>query len=197
MIIHKVTEEPTKFRAAGCFCLCEGSLLIIQRQRLKSFGMHWAIPTGKIEQGENARACMARELCEELNLKVDEEDLRPLSDFLVEDNGIRFEYVAFTLTLSQRPRLELKNDEVRLADWVPIKRVLKRRVVPYFYNTLHDLLDWHEHSEIQWCFLPEPEAKSAGRRYARSGSKSRISDTAPKPTAERKLHPGIGTDLFR
>lgn len=197
MIVHKIIDEPTNFRAAGCFCLCGDSLLLIQRQQLKSFAMHWAIPTGKIEQGETPRACMARELGEELGLKVEQTDLRPLSNFMVEDQGTRFEYVSFALVLPYRPTLNLKIDEVHQANWVSIDQVLKRRVVPYFYNTLHDFLDWHKNNEIQWRFLPNEEANSAKRRRTGRKGKRRVPDEVAKSTTESGLSTRFGADLFR
>src|SRR5690349_2281742 len=116
MIIEKNADVDTHFQAAGCFCIHDDEVLIIQRQRHKSFELHWAIPTGKMEVGESARECIVRELQEELGLQVDPLHLEELSDFIVEHDDVVFEYVAFVLRLADRPRIQLKEDEVRKCD---------------------------------------------------------------------------------
>ncbi len=164
MIVETRTDVDTDFQAAGCFCLHRDELLIIQRQRHKAFELHWAIPTGKIEGEESARECMARELMEELGLRIDPCKLEELSNFTIEHDEVTFKYVAFVLRLEQRPPIHLKEDEVRKCDWVPVHNIIKRRVVPYFYNTVQALLQRLDGSPRQPYLFPVPEAKSAKRR---------------------------------
>jgi 8-oxo-dGTP pyrophosphatase MutT (NUDIX family) len=164
MISEVTSDISTDFQAAGCFCLYRDDVLIIQRQRNKAFEFHWAIPSGKINAGESARECMARELFEELGLAVDPRALEELSSFVISHDRVVFTYVAFLLRLEDRPLLYLKRDEVRKCDWVPVQRITKRRVVPYFYNTVRVLLQRLNRASIQPHLLPVPQAKSAKRR---------------------------------
>lgn len=166
MIIDKVADVETEFQAAGCFCLFEDRLLIIQRQRHKAFEYHWAIPTGKIEPGESARECIIRELYEELGLHAPSESLEELSNFIVEHEGICFEYAAFVLELDRLPAITMKQDEVRNYVWVPVNSIIKRRVVPYFYNTVQALLHRLNKTPRQLGLFPDGEAQSAKRRPA-------------------------------
>lgn len=163
MIGHWHAEVPTAFRAAGCFCFSGELLLLIRRQRGKPFGLDWGIPTGKIEPGETPAACMLRELDEEVGIRVAADRLRPLARYLVDDRGTVFEYLSFALELAPPPPLVLNRDEVRAAAWVPADRVRKRRVVPYFYNTLNDALAWRAHGRLQPRPDPEPEARGMRR----------------------------------
>ena len=48
-----------------------GKVLICQRKAEDSFGGYWEFPGGKREQGETPQQCLAREMMEELALKVD------------------------------------------------------------------------------------------------------------------------------
>jgi mutator protein MutT len=161
MIRHKTAAAPTAFCAAGCFCLHEGRVLIIKRQAGKPYGLHWGIPTGKTEPGETPRQAMVRELAEEVGLAVAPEQLTELVTYVVEDGETVFEYVAFALELAAEPTLTLRRQEVARADWTPLPMVRKRRVVPYFYNTFNDLLEWRERGRVQRRMLAEPEARSA------------------------------------
>ena len=48
----------------------EGRVLIARRKPDKSQGGKWELPGGKIEEGESAAECLARELAEELGIRV-------------------------------------------------------------------------------------------------------------------------------
>jgi len=168
MIINKRDDVETAFKAAGCFCVYKDRVLVMQRQRHKPYGLHWAIPTGKIEAGESAKECIVRELEEELGLRVDTSLLFEIGDDIVnnDDDGTTFEYVSFVLELDERPTLTLKVDEVRKTEWVSLRRIIKRRVVPYFYNTVHYLIDWRLSRPTQQRLFPMREANSAKHRPA-------------------------------
>jgi 8-oxo-dGTP pyrophosphatase MutT (NUDIX family) len=154
-----------KFRASGCFCLFEDRVLLMQRNGLKPFGLHWSIPTGKIEDDESPSECMSRELGEELNVDVDEGNLALIADFVVDaapDDRFRYlTYVTrFNTTRGLTPRLE----EVHKIEWRRLDQVAKRKVVPYFYNTLNALMDWEIGGSTQVGAFPEPEAHRVDRR---------------------------------
>lgn len=161
MIVHKTIDVPVKYRAAGCFLIVGDDVLLIQRQQGKPFPLHWAIPTGKIEPGETPADCMSRELHEELSLHVPVDALRQVSHFVVDDDGTVFEYVAFAAILDRRPNVSLKPDEVHASQWAPLDGIRKRRVVPYFYNTVADLLEWRSTGEIVPKHEPCAELTSA------------------------------------
>lgn len=60
--------------AAG-IVLCDNRFLIAQRKRGKLLEFFWELPGGKLEDGETLEECLARELIEELDLKVQVGDL--------------------------------------------------------------------------------------------------------------------------
>ncbi len=49
----------------------DGHILICQRKRSGAFPLQWEFPGGKVEAGEDARACLKRELREELTIEAD------------------------------------------------------------------------------------------------------------------------------
>jgi 8-oxo-dGTP diphosphatase len=48
-----------------------GRILICQRRQSGAFPLQWEFPGGKVEAGEDARACVKRELAEELAIEAD------------------------------------------------------------------------------------------------------------------------------
>ncbi len=54
---------------------CNQKILIAQRYVTSEGLFKWEFPGGKIEIGETPEECLAREICEELNLKIDVKDI--------------------------------------------------------------------------------------------------------------------------
>lgn len=60
----------------GCAIIHKnGKLLIAQRHLADSFGGYWEFPGGKREQNETIETCLAREVAEELGIRVQPERL--------------------------------------------------------------------------------------------------------------------------
>ena len=57
----------------------KGEMLISERPQGKSLPGVWELPGGKMETGETPEKSLIRELQEELNIQVNEEDLEPLT----------------------------------------------------------------------------------------------------------------------
>ncbi len=90
----------------------EGRLLVAQRLEGTHLAGHWEFPGGKCEPGEEVRACLARELREELGVgaSVGEEVLRTLYAYA----DRRLELVFFRCEIDGEPR-PLLGQEIR---WV-------------------------------------------------------------------------------
>ena len=174
MIGHIVIPDTVAFSAAGCFVFFENNLLIIQRQIGKSYAKHWAIPTGKLEEGETPVDCIVRELREELGLIVNPGDVSFVSENHVDPGSGAFAFYSFALDLPERPHLTVKPDEVRSVEWVHLTTVRKRRVVPYFFNTLNDTLEWFFRNSLQLRLLPEAEVHRVKRIKPRTEGEWRV-----------------------
>lgn len=60
----------TSIDVVGALILREGSVLIAQRPEGKSQALKWEFPGGKIEPGESPQTSLAREIAEELGLRI-------------------------------------------------------------------------------------------------------------------------------
>lgn len=60
-----------EIRAAAAVIRNNGKVLIAQRPEFSHMGLKWEFPGGKIETGEDAAACLRREIREELDLEID------------------------------------------------------------------------------------------------------------------------------
>lgn len=166
-IIEYGEKRQEAFSAAGCFCLHGDEILMIQRQKGKPFPLSWAIPTGKLDNHESSAQAASRELFEEVGIQASPEALIPLSDFLVCDTGVIFRYTSYIYHMPNRPPLNLKSDEIRSAAWVNFDKITKRVVVPFFWDTLSDLICKIEGRPMQLRLLPTLPATKASIRTSK------------------------------
>lgn len=72
-----IPQPPATIRAAGVlFMDADNRILFVQRSHEGDFAGHWALPGGKIEEGETAAQAAAREVQEEVGHTIDPANLR-------------------------------------------------------------------------------------------------------------------------
>jgi len=65
-----MTEQKSILVTAGI--VVDGErILICQRHHSDAYGMQWEFPGGKVEEGEDLKACLRRELAEELRIEAE------------------------------------------------------------------------------------------------------------------------------
>ena len=83
------TESPAPPRPRiGCGAAifdAEGRLLLVKRRRMPEAD-HWGLPGGKLDWGETARACVEREIAEELGIAIVAGPILCISDLIGEDH---------------------------------------------------------------------------------------------------------------
>jgi len=65
-----VREKPRPLRVLAAVLEKDGRWLIAQRKRGDRFAGFWEFPGGKLEPGETPEECLAREIFEELGIRV-------------------------------------------------------------------------------------------------------------------------------
>lgn len=81
---------------------------------------NWAFFGGASEEGETPKQTFARELEEELNIKITEERIIPISDYMNEEFQI-YKYVFFVE--SDLDKFQMKLSEGEDFDWIPLNKV--------------------------------------------------------------------------
>ncbi len=105
--------------------VAKGRVFAAQRREGDMRGGTWEFPGGKIEPGESAPACLARELQEELGIQVDVGPLLITVDHTYSD--LRIHLHAFQCEITQgQPRAKehqalrwLARQEIEQVDWSP------------------------------------------------------------------------------
>lgn len=82
-------STPILFVVAAALINPNGKILLAQRPEGKRLAGKWEFPGGKVEAGESPEAALARELKEELDIKVAAADLEPFW-FLSHDYAAQF-----------------------------------------------------------------------------------------------------------
>lgn len=59
----------------------DNKVFIAQRPYIKELGGYWEFPGGKVEPQEKLSHALKRELKEELNIDINDQDLKPLTSF--------------------------------------------------------------------------------------------------------------------
>jgi 8-oxo-dGTP diphosphatase len=74
---------PSLKRVVAALIFKHGKVLVCQRTRYQTMPLKWEFPGGKIEEGEQPRDALRRELDEELGIdaRIDEEVARILHDY--------------------------------------------------------------------------------------------------------------------
>lgn len=101
--------------AVGVVIDGEGQVLVARRAQHRHQGGRWEFPGGKVESGETARAALARELHEEIGIRV--LAAQPMLDvcFDYPDRGVSLE--VFRVTRHSGAARGLEGQPLR---WVPV-----------------------------------------------------------------------------
>lgn len=119
-------------RVSGCFLVCEGRFLLLQRaEHDKGFASHWGAPGGGIEIDESPTEAMLRELREETGLVFETADLEELGAGYVtfNDSGKQLEYHMYRVHLETEPELVLNPAEHQSLAWVTAEEALELPLV--------------------------------------------------------------------
>lgn len=76
----------------------KNEILLLKRNKTKTFQNHWQLPEGKLEEKESPYDALKREIKEELNAEIKHAELKAISHTTLEAKGIK--YLAFRLIYS-------------------------------------------------------------------------------------------------
>lgn len=127
-------EKPQLFRSdmkvVGCFCIFEGKILLLFRNKNKTEGEMWGCPGGKVNTGENLSEAMVREIEEETGIKANISDLIFFKTVFVRYPHSNIEYSIFSLSLKNKPAVIVHEREHTSYQWILPQDALSLSLIP-------------------------------------------------------------------
>ena len=104
----------------------QGRILLVKN----SYVDYYSLPGGYVRKHEGPKDAAARELREELSLRVEPEQLSLKTDVTHDWEGRRDHVVIFDLELDDPPRVQVDNREVVAAEFLTKQEALERDLFP-------------------------------------------------------------------
>ncbi len=117
LYLEKPSSFQPKFSVAGCFIMCGGKILLLQRQDHKPQGGTWGVPGGKVELNEDPEQAVKREVFEETGIQI-QQPLRQLKTTYVNHDGYEFIYLMYSLDLAEKPFISLDTASHKDFTWI-------------------------------------------------------------------------------
>lgn len=118
-----------RFEVVSCFMECEGEILLLYRNSDKSEGNRWGVPAGKVNDGEDRLAAMAREAEEESGHTVTPDQLEYLTTVFVVYPEYHFIYHIFRAKLDRKPEISIRQSEHAAYKWVSPQAAMRLPLV--------------------------------------------------------------------
>lgn len=122
-------ESPKGFNptveVAGCICEWEGKILFLKRHADKPQGNTWGLPAGKMEKGEDPRSAAAREVHEEVGIRLDPEDLQEVVKIYIQLEDVGYVFHTFQIRLMKPATVTLEPDAHTEARWLNIQQAVE------------------------------------------------------------------------
>ncbi len=99
-----------------CILKNKDKILITKRPSHKLYGEFWEFPGGKLENTETFEEAMARELYEELGIKIDIKNLKSLD--IINHSYNRKDYIIMNLFCLNKWRGKIRNRDTKKFVWI-------------------------------------------------------------------------------
>ena len=119
----------------------DGNILLAQRKPGRKNELKWELPGGKLKISESPEHCLARELEEELGIKVSVKQLFSAVNYTYPGENILL-LAYFAELISGKPRL-IDHQEIR---WVPITKSVSYQLSPADIPIIEKLIENFEGS---------------------------------------------------
>lgn len=126
-------EEPEDFdpemEVVSCFIEHDGEMLLLQRQDHKPQGGTWGMPAGKIDDGENKREALSREVKEETGLEFSPESFDHFETVYVRYPSYDFVYHMFYVSIDERQNVRVNPEEYKGFGWFEPQEAMNLRSI--------------------------------------------------------------------
>jgi 8-oxo-dGTP diphosphatase len=127
--LEKPADFKPKFKVVTCYLTHRGKFLILKRSKEESYPEQWCAPGGKLENGENRRKAIVREIEEETGIMLNKHKIDFIKTVFVKYPDFDFEFSMFRADLESFPEIILDEDQQDYA-WVTPEESLSYDLVP-------------------------------------------------------------------
>lgn len=128
-------SEPENFRkkfdVVSVFIDHGEETLLLHRQDHKPQGNTWAMVAGKADEGESLEKALAREVEEEIGLKIDPKEFTYFEGYYVRYPEYDFVYHIYALSLEHKPKLTVNTAEHKAHVWIRPTAALQLDLIPH------------------------------------------------------------------
>ena len=129
IFLEKPEQFVPKFEVVSCFIEHNTKILLLHRQDHKPQGGTWGVPAGKIEEGEDERGALVREIKEELGLVIERDTPDFVSKVYVKFEQYDFPYHMFRLKFLEKPLITVNFKDHKRYAWVSPKEALDMNLI--------------------------------------------------------------------
>lgn len=114
-------------KVVTCFIEYQNSLLLLRRSNEP---LKWAIPGGKVENGESDFEALKRELFEELAIEIDQTDpIKCVHQVFVRGKTTDYQLILYRWLISQQLKITLNPKEHSDYQWTPIQNFIDQDLI--------------------------------------------------------------------
>ncbi len=138
MIFRTAPEDFNKrFDVVGCYILCDDSFLLLHRHEHKTSGDTWGLPAGKVDEGEELKEALLREVKEETGIAFAPDEVEYFDSVFLRDGNFDMGWHMFSIRVPERPEVVIDPYEHLEYRWVSLAQAGEM-------NLIHDLAESNE-----------------------------------------------------
>jgi deoxyadenosine/deoxycytidine kinase/8-oxo-dGTP pyrophosphatase MutT (NUDIX family) len=163
---NKFEQCEALFSAVGCVCIHQNEILLLRRNKDKSYPNQWGIPTGKINTNESEISSMIRELYEETHIILSAKRFVYVDTFCITTENLSFKYVLYYSEFEELPDVIINLNEHTDYRWVHFETLNNFELVPDAKETILFAIEQKNrkrHRQLN-LFTGEPEVDESAIR---------------------------------
>ena len=108
----------------------KSEILLLKRGGTKTFQSHWQLPEGKLEENENPREALRREVKEELGLDVESVELNGVGQSILKAKGVTYLSLRLIFLVKAKTKKIILSPEHSDYKWVKPNKITRFELLP-------------------------------------------------------------------